>query len=240
MLQALRGGERHPLPRRHRPGDRDLGHRRVACERSAHVARTLHDVEGARWETGVDEDLGQSQRAQRCELRRLEHHRVAGCQRRRRLPAGDLDRIVPRTDRGAHAERLAARVGERRAEVDVLAGVRRDQTGEVLQAVGARRGIGDKRLLQRLAGVERFEHRQLVVAFTDRLGGSVQHTPTLDGRRLRPGREPAAGGVHRLFDHGRIGGAQAGDDRPVARVDALELGPVTIDELPVDEMTTRG
>ena len=83
------------------------------------------------------------------------------------------------------------------------------------------------------------EHGQLVVAFTDRLGGSVQHTPTLDGRSVRPGVEPAAGGLHRLFDDGRIGGAQAGDDRPVAGVDALELGPVTVDELAVDEVATN-
>ena len=56
-------------------------------------------------------------------LGRLEDHRVAAGERGRRLPAGDLQRIVPGTDAGDNAERLAARVAEgRRAQIDVLAG----------------------------------------------------------------------------------------------------------------------
>ena len=57
---------------------------------------------------GVGAGLGEHQRGQRGELGRLEHDRVAGRDRREDLPAGHLQRVVPRRDRADDADRLAA------------------------------------------------------------------------------------------------------------------------------------
>jgi hypothetical protein len=66
-----------------------------------------------------------------------------------------------------------------------------------------------------------------------------QDAAPLDGRRARPRLESAPSGIHRLFDERRVGGAQAGDDRPIGWWYALELRPVTVDELAIDEVTTE-
>src|SRR3546814_20488320 len=83
---------------------------------------------------GLGVDLRQLQRAERGQLGRLEDHGIAAGQRRRRLPAGDLDRVVPGADAGADAEWLAARVEEVADEVEMLA----------VQAGGGA-GVGGKR-----------------------------------------------------------------------------------------------
>src|SRR3546814_15829171 len=61
---------------------------------------------------GLGVDLRQLQRAERGQLGRLEDHGIAAGQRRRRLPAGHLDRVVTGADAGPDAEALAARVEE--------------------------------------------------------------------------------------------------------------------------------
>ncbi len=102
-------------------GERHLGDARVAAERLADAVVALDDVEQPGRYARLGVDLGQLDRRERGELGRLEHHRVAAGEGRRRLPAGDLQRVVPGADAGAHAERLAPRVAPRAAEVDVLA-----------------------------------------------------------------------------------------------------------------------
>ena len=201
MLEPGRRPGCDPFTRRHRPGDRDLRNRRVPNQRGADVTAALHDVERSDRQPRLGEDLGERQRRERRDLGRLEDHRVARSECRRRLPAGDLDRVVPGTDPDAHAQRLATGVGERSArcpaEVDVLAGGGGRERAEVLETVGARRGIGDERLLERLAGVERLEHRQLTIAGSDQIGGAMQDrdparrrerptTPRTRGRRNPP------------------------------------------------------
>ena len=115
----MRAGEaEHLAAGRHRAGERHLGDDRMAGERGADIAIALHDVEEAVRQAGLGVDLGERQRGERGVLGRLEHHRVAHGERRRGLPAGALDRIVPRADADADAERLAARVGEGAAEID--------------------------------------------------------------------------------------------------------------------------
>ena len=116
-------------------------------------------------QAGLRVNLLQLHRGQRRQVGRLEQHRVAAGQRRRRLPAGDLQRIVPGADARDDAERLAARVAEGAgAQVQVLAGDRRRDAGEILEAVGARDHVDDSRFLDRLAGVARLEFREFVVA----------------------------------------------------------------------------
>ena len=79
------------------------------------VARGLalagDDVEHAGRED-VRGDLGEAQRAQRRELGRLEHDRVAGRERGPELPGRHVQRVVPRRDRADDAERVAAHVAD--------------------------------------------------------------------------------------------------------------------------------
>ena len=134
-------------------------------ERRADLALAEHDVEEPRRRAGLLDDLRELDRRDRRQLARLEDHGIAGGERRRGLPAGDLDRIVPGADAGADAERLAPRIGEGAvAERHVLAMHDLRQPGEELEAIGGRADIGLRRLLDRLAGVEHFEPRQLLLA----------------------------------------------------------------------------
>jgi ParB family chromosome partitioning protein len=70
------------------------------------------DVEHALREAGLGDEVREGQRRGRCELRRLDHHGIAGSERRRELPGQQQQRRVPRDDHAAHAERFVQRVGE--------------------------------------------------------------------------------------------------------------------------------
>ena len=177
----------HLAAGRHRAGERDLGDDVVADERGADVAIALHDVEQPVRQAGLGVDLGQRQRRQRRVLRRLEHHGVAHGERRRRLPAGDLDRIVPGADADADAERLAPRIGEGAAEIDIVAVEGGDRAAEIFERIGGRRRVGNQRLLDGLAGVERLEPRQFGVAGAQDVGGAAQDAAALDRLQPRPG-----------------------------------------------------
>ena len=65
------------------------------------------DVEQVGGQPGLDGELSQSQRGQGRELGGFEHHRVAGRQRRRHLPGGDGQRIVPRGDQSDYPDGFA-------------------------------------------------------------------------------------------------------------------------------------
>src|SRR3546814_11222543 len=69
-----------------------------------------------------------------------------------------------RSDAGADAEWLAARVEEVAAEVEMLAVQAGGEAGVVLDAVGARQHVDHLGLLDRLAAVEDIQPRQLAVA----------------------------------------------------------------------------
>src|SRR3546814_17936631 len=69
-----------------------------------------------------------------------------------------------RSDAGADAEWLAARVEEVAAEVEMLAVQAGGEAGVVLDAVGAPQHVHHLGLLDRLAALEDFQLRQLAVA----------------------------------------------------------------------------
>ena len=71
------------------------------------------DVDDARREAGLLDQLHELERRRRGELRRLDDDRVAGGERGRELPRQQQQRRVPRHDRRDDAERLVARVVER-------------------------------------------------------------------------------------------------------------------------------
>ena len=92
------------------------------------LALAGHDVEHAGRED-VGGDLGEPQRAERRELRRLQHDGVARGERGAELPRRHVERVVPRRDRPDDAERVAAE--ERRVVLEVLA------RGAALEEAGA-------------------------------------------------------------------------------------------------------
>ena len=88
-------------------GEADLADQRVGDEPLAdHRALARDDREHALGQPGLEGQLAEPDRGQRRDLGRLEHHRVAGGQRRGEAPAGDRHREVPRHDDADHAERL--------------------------------------------------------------------------------------------------------------------------------------
>ncbi len=70
----------------------------------------VHDLEHARRQAGLEEQLGQPHRHRRVALGGLEDERVAARQRGAGLPQRDHRREVERGDARDHAERLAQRV----------------------------------------------------------------------------------------------------------------------------------
>ena len=103
-------------------------------------------------------------------LGHLEHDRVADRQRRRGLPAGEQERVVPRADRTDDAVRLADGVDEVAGVGRVRGAVRQlGVAGEVGQEVGAEVDLGDG-LPERLARVARLDRADPVGVLVDELG----------------------------------------------------------------------
>ena len=160
----------------------------MAREQPAGRGVALHDLEEPARKPRLAVDLLELDGGEGREARRLEDHRVAEGERGRRLPAGDLQRVVPGADAGRDADRLAARVAERGgAEVDVLAGRALRERGEVLEALGAGDHVDDARFLDRLAGIAGLERRELVVPGAQDLGGAAQDAGALGARQRGPG-----------------------------------------------------
>ena len=137
----------------------------MARQQPAGVGAALNYLEYAGWYACLAVDLFQLDSSQRREAWRLEDHRVTEGKRRRGLPAGDLQRIVPRTDARNDAERFTARVSKGlRSEVDVFAGGALGERGEVFQALSAGDHVDDARLLDRLSRVAGLELGERIIA----------------------------------------------------------------------------
>ena len=158
---------------------------------------------------GLLHQLAEAQRRQRRLLGGLEHDGAAARQRRRELPCRHQQREVPRDDLADHADRLAQRVGE------VLA--RRRQRGDrngraldlrrparhVAEQVGGERHVSRARDAERLAVVERLEHRELVRVLLDQLRDPPDQAAAVGGVHTPPLRvigERLASGLDRPLD----------------------------------------
>ncbi len=167
-------------------------------------------------------DLGEQRGGERRQLGGLEDHRVAAGERRRRFPARDLDRVVPRADADADAERLAARVGERALQLVVLAVERRRETAVVLEAVGAGQHVDHLGFLDRLAGVAHFDLGDLAIALAQDPGSAVEDAPALRAGHRRPDVESGFGRGDRLLDFRDAGLLDAAEDLTGGRIDVVE------------------
>ena len=117
----------------------------------------------------------------------LEHDRVAGEQRGTELPGGDDERVVPRNDGRHHAERLAAN------QRQVVRAGRRDLVVELVGELGViRDGVRRLRYVHidgvddRLADIERLEHRKALEIAADELREAQQHPLALLWIRAAP------------------------------------------------------
>ena len=100
-----RGGADRPRGA-HRPGEADPAHPGVGASGAPASAQPLHDVQHPGGQPSVGRDVGQQRRGQRGPLRRLQHDRVAGRQRRGDPPGGQHERRVPRGDHRGHPGRI--------------------------------------------------------------------------------------------------------------------------------------
>ena len=226
-----------------RARERDLVDAFVLDERRAGAAVAGDDVDDARRELGLAEDVGEEERGERRRLGRLEHDRVPGCERGRDLPGEHEQREVPRHDLAGDADRARLAVRER-----VLELVR---PARVVEEVGGReREVDVARLADRLAAVHRLEDCELAGALLEDARDSEQVLRALRRRDRRPAVvERLARGSDGLVDlfRGRLphlgeGLLARGVDR---RVRLAGLEPVARDEEPVavaelDEIASLG
>ena len=203
-----------------RPGERDLVDVRVLDQRAAGVAGAGDDVDDAGRQVGLLADLGEQQRGQRRRLGRLEHDGVAAGERRRDLPGQHQQREVPRDDLAGDAERLGVRPEARVVE---LVGPAR-----VVEEPGRhQRDVDVARLADRLAVVERLEHRQLAGALLQDAGDPEQVLAALPGRQLGPDLVVGlARRGHRAVDVGLAGLGDLGEHLLGRGADRLEGAPV--------------
>src|SRR5206468_9280177 len=117
--------------------------------------------------------------------------RQRGC----RLPAGDLDRIVPGADAHTHAQWFAPGVGEGVFEWVLRASQRGGGTGKVFDAIGAAGDIDNMGLLPRFTGVLYLKCGELKVARPQQLRRTVQDAATLSAGHGRPNSEATVGGL---------------------------------------------
>ena len=187
------------------------------------------DVDDAGRQLGLLADLGEQQRGERRGLGRLEHDGVAGRERRRDLPGQHHQREVPRDDLAGDAERLRVRAETGVAELVGPARV-------VEEPLRDERDVDVARLLDRLAVVERLQHRELAAALGDDAGDAVEVLGALaSGHRGPDLLVGATGGLDRGVDVGLGGLGDLGQHLLGGRADRLERRARPVDELAVDE-----
>ncbi len=201
-------------------------------ERGAGAAVAGDDVDDAGRQLGLAEDVAEEERRERRRLGRLEHDGVPGRERGRDLPGQHQQREVPRDDLAGDAERLRLAVRERVLELvgpaRVVEEVRRGE-----------RQVDVARLLDRLAAVQRLEHRELARALLQdardpeevlrALRAGQRRPAVLEGLARGRRRRAATSSSRRLADLGERLLAR-GVDR---RVGLLRLEPLAADEVAV-------
>ena len=214
-----RTGERH---------ERDVG---VLDEGRPDVLTDAgEERQGARRQTGLQQDLDQAGRDPRRLLGRFQHDRVAGDERGRDHSRRDGEWEVPRCDHDAHPTRLipvGVRLAGRLLQRRTFAHHERSPAvvlAEVDRFAHVRVGFG-----QRLARFEDAECRELVAAAAHLVAGAKQHCGAVSPRRRAPHRTrvPRRGdrGVdvgdtrRRAAAHGHVGAAGIDRHDHIARLD---------------------
>ncbi len=250
LLEVAGSGLDDQLADLSRACERDLVDVVVGRQRGAGIAEASDDVDDARGEPSLQQQLAEPERGQRRLLGGLQHDGACARQNRSELPRRHQQREVPRDDLPNHADRLAEGVRE------VLAGrrERRDRNGRALdlrrparhipEQVRRQRDVGGPRDRERLPVVERLEHRELVAVLLDQIG-DLPDQPAAIGRVHPPPRrivvERPPRGAHRAVDvlslaHRDLGERLLG--RGVDRRKSLARGG--LDPIAIDQELVRG
>lgn len=156
-------------------------------------------------------------------FRGFEDHAVAAGQRGGRLPAGNLQRVVPGADPGTDAEGFAAAVVKISPQLLLIALDGGSQAGEELNAVGASDYVHHRGFLPGLAGVGYLDGGKDIVTLTQQSHGPQQDPATLDPAHGRPERKTLLGTRNGGSLHCLIGHLDLVDDGPASRIDHLEV-----------------
>ena len=180
------------------------------------LADAVHGVEHAVGHAGLLHQLRQQVGGDRRPFRRLVHDRAAGGQRRGDLPGREHERRVPRRDHADRADRhprrnipvLLARHVQAVAGIGAFVG----EEAEILG--GADRGLGHEAM--GLAGIDAFEHGDVVGTVLDRIGDPMQQLLAHRRRHVAPGLEGQRGRRRGAID---IFGIAARDGRQHRAID---------------------
>ena len=146
------------------------------------------DVDDAVRKARLGEQLRELEHRRRRELRRLDHRRAAGGERRRELPARQRQRRVPRRDDRDDALRLVARVGEHALLVGRDDGALHlvGEARVVAEVVAHVADLGDD-FGGELAVVALLDLGQARRVGDDEIAEPPQHAAALGRRQRRPG-----------------------------------------------------
>ena len=222
-----------------RAGERDERHVRMLDEALAdRLAAAVHDVEDARRQPGLLEDLDEALAQHRRVARGLEDDRVAADERGRDLPARDGDREVPGRDRADDADRLAD------AHLELVRHLRRRRLAEEAPALAGHVEGHVDRLLDVAAGLgahlPHLAHHQLgqlVLVLDEALRDPEENLAAARRRRQAPALVGLLRGLDRAVDVGlrrareRPDRLARGRVRRVERVVAGGVDPLAADEV---------
>ncbi len=146
-------------------------------------ARPEHEIDDTGGNPGLLEQPGQVDRRQRRDLGRLHDRRVPRRKSRRDLPAELEERVVPRPDQPAHADRLVddAAEGVWVASVDQPPRVLVGKIGVVAEDTRDIRHVPTA-LTHRLAGVDGLEPGQLLQVAIDQARDAIEQRRAFAGR----------------------------------------------------------
>jgi len=195
-----------------RAGERHAPEPRMTDQRRAGIrAIARHDIEHPRRQPGFRRKPCGIQRGQRRDLGRLDHHRVAGCQRGADAPAQEHERKVPGKDKTTHAIGRAIRaclhVPERQWHA---AGCLHGEVRIVAEALNAKRHVKPPGRGDGFAHVKCFELCEFGGVLFQRVGEAVKQHRALVRTQCRPGRRSVLRRAHRQIDflrapHGHLG-----------------------------------
>ena len=149
-----------------------------------------HHVDHARRQVGLGDQLGEQERRERRGLGGLQHHRVAAREGGRDLPGRHQEGEVPGDDLPHHPERARRHPRHRVLELVGPAGV--------VEEVGrGQRHVDVARLADRLAAVDRLQHRELARAVLQQAGQAEQVLRPRHGRTGRASRPRRRGARRR-------------------------------------------
>ena len=171
-----------------RPREADGGDIRMVDDRVSHDGTgARHEIEHARRDAGLVQDLGERPCTSGRPLRGLEHDGVPIGQRGRDLPRGNGNREIPGRDQTDDADRLARdfHVDTRANRGQLFAREAHRLSGKELENLAGARGLADT-LCQRLPFFAREQPADLVLSRQDFRSDSVEDIGAPLNRARRP------------------------------------------------------